>query len=359
MRNNNELSQMLDRLDIEDYLDYAGVEYRHTHGSSGPQLNLKECPACGTAKWKVFVNAETGLGNCFSGSCSCPKFNKFSLIRNLNNLSPVGTIEHIKQRMAEMGWRPPRKALKTTQNASILKMPHSLPIPIAGRNLSYLERRGITSDIAEYFGMSFCQRGLFPYKIGERQMYMDFSNRILIPVFDLDGVLVSFQGRDITGTAEKKYLFPPGFGSTGEVLFNGQNAVNTERVIMGEGVFDVAALKIALDADESLRDVVPIGSFGKHLSFGHERSQLARFIELQKRGIKEVTIAWDGELAATDDAIKAGDLLKGIGLKVRIAALPKDKDPNEISSEEMRRCFYQALPLTAQNAVKLRLLRRA
>jgi DNA primase len=361
MRDENqhdELTEMLNRLDIEDYLDGAGVEYRHTHGSSGPQLNLYECPVCGNAKWKVFIGVDSGLGNCFSGSCE-KKFNKFSLIQAVTGLSGKGVVEHIKQRVIEMGWRPPRKRVSTQRKTdATLKMPHSYPIPIEGRNLAYLENRGIDVATCRYFDLSFCHRGLFPYSQNGRQMYMDFSRRIMIPIFDLDGNMVSFQGRDITGAAEKKYLFPPGFASTGEVLFNGQNVINAERVVVGEGVFDVAAIKIALDGEESLRDVVPIGSFGKNISFGHERSQLARFIDLQSRGVKEVTIMWDGELKATDDAIRAGEMLKGIGMGVRIAALPFEKDPNEILASEVRRVFWEAIPLTNANAVKLRLMRR-
>ncbi|WEU67317.1 DNA primase [Xanthomonas phage JGB6] len=37
-----------------------------------------------------------------------------------------------------------------------------------------------------------------------RKMRQDYSNRIIIPIFDLDGNLKSFQGRDTTGEAEKR-----------------------------------------------------------------------------------------------------------------------------------------------------------
>lgn len=357
-KQHDELTELLNRLDIEDYLDSAGIEYRPTHGRSGPQLNLKECPACGADKWKVFINAESGLGNCFSGSCE-KHFNKFSLIQAVTNLDGRGTVDHIKVHMAQMGYRPPRTRVATTRTTeAALKMPHSYPIPIEGKNLTYLENRGIGIDIARYFELSYCHRGLFPYLLNGQQKYMDFSNRVMIPVFDLDGKMVSFQGRDITGTAERKYLFPPGFASTGEILFNGQNVVRTERVVMGEGVFDVASIKIAMDGDFGLRDVVPIGSFGKHLSYGRESSQLMKLMELQKRGVREVTFMWDGELRAIDDAIKAGEMVRGIGMGVRIAVLPQDKDPNEVPPSVVRQAFYEALPLTATNAIRLRMMRR-
>ncbi len=354
------LPEVLDRLDMELYLDREGIDYRKTHGSRGEQLNLKTCPCCGGNKWKVFINAETGLGNCFSGSCN-EKLNKFKFIRAHTGLDNKGAAMHIFQVAKDMGWQP---RVKTTVAVSVLskelKLPHSYPIPIKGRNLAYLENRGIDTKTAEYFHMRFCHKGLWKYfdDAGNRR-FVDFSNRIIVPVFDIDGELVSFQGRDITGTAEKKYLFPNGFAATGTQLFNAHNVHHTERVVVGEGVFDVAAQKIALNTASELSDVVPIGTFGKHLSFGHDQSQMAKFGELQRRGVREVVLMWDGEVQATDDAVEAGLMLRGLGLKVKVAMLPFGKDPNEVSPEEVVRCFYAAETLDMTSATKIRMKRRA
>jgi len=350
-----EISDILDRVDIAAYLDREGIDYREAHGSSGAQLNLRECPVCGKAKWKVFLNAETGLGNCFSGSCEA-KFNKFSFIRHSSGLAGRSLDEHIRSLGVDLGWRPPRRSVAVEIDVSKLKLPNSYEIPINGRNVAYLENRRIGIEAARYFGLRYCHKGLWMYvdpTYGTKK-FVSFDRRIIIPVFDLEGTLVSFQGRDITGTAEKKYLFPNGFASTGEHLYNGHNVLNTERVLVGEGVFDVIAQKIALDGDSALRDVVPIGTFGKHIAAG----QLGKFHALQERGVREVTLMWDGELKATDDAVKAGLELVGMGFRVRVAMLPADKDPNEISAEEVRRCFYSAIPLTLSNATKIVMSRR-
>lgn len=354
-----ELAEVLNRLDIGAYLDREGIEYRETHGSSGAQYNLRECPVCGAAKWKVFLNVESGLGNCFSGSCEA-KFNKFSFIRAHSGLDNSKTAAHIFEVSKEMGWRPPRKSVAAVNTVSkAIKLPYSHPLPINGRNLAYLENRGINSSIAEYFHLRFCQKGLLSYedKYGNKK-YQDFSKRVIIPVFDLDGELVSFQARDITGTAEKKYLFPNGFASTGAHLYNGHNVRGTERVVVGEGAFDVAAQKIAIDSDHDLRDIVPVGTFGKHLSFGHENSQMAKFITLRERGVKEIIMMWDGEIKATDDAIDAGTMLKSVGFNVKIAMLPANCDPNEVPKEVVCAAIWNAAPLTSESAIKIRMKRR-
>lgn len=353
---NEELQEALNLIDIEAWMDREGVRYRHTTGSRGAQLNVKECPCCGNSNYKVYINAESGLGNCFHGDCET-KFNKWKFISSSLGRSVHDTVAHVKQVAREQGWRPPRKKMvATSTDNGALTLPESMPLPVRGRNLKYLENRNISADVAAYFDLRISTKGKFEYISPEgRKMRQDYSNRIIIPVFDLAGDLVSFQGRDITGTAEKKYLFPPGFASTGSHLYNGHNALGAEHICVGEGCFDVAAIKVALDQEMSLREVAPVGTFGKHLSRGTDDSQLAKLMELRKNGLKLVTIMWDGEKKAINDAIETGLLLRGVGLTARIAVLPPDKDPNEVPPAVVRRAFYKAEMVTPQIAARMRL----
>lgn len=352
----NTLSEILDKIDMEEYLDSEGIDYKRTHGSSGEQLNVMTCPCCGESKWKVFLNAETGLGNCFSGDCNV-KFNKWKFISAQMGLEGRPLVEYIKSMGISMGWRPARvKSTAVNLEVAELKLPASYQLPIEGKNLMYLKNRNISIDISKYFNLRYCEKGWFKYMQDGGERFMNFDSRILIPIFDLDGILVSFQGRDITGEHPKKYLFPPGFAVTGKHLFNGHNVVATNRVVVGEGVFDVMALKIALDEEQDLRDVIPIGTFGKHLS----EDQIVQFGELKNRGIEEVTFIWDGEVGAIDSAIEAGTQLKSrYGLTVKVGILPKGKDPNEVSTLEVRDCFYSAMLLNSANAIKLRMRARS
>lgn len=356
---NTALQESLATIDIEAWMDREGVRYKKARGASGLQLNVKECPACGNSNWKVYINADTGLGNCFHGDCET-KFNKWSFIKAFLGGDNRGTVAHVKAVASEQGWRPPRRKTAEVQlTRGDLKLPDSIQLPFNGRNLKYLDNRGITGDVSAYFDLRFSHRGTFDYLDDEgRPLSQDYSNRIIIPVFDLAGGLVSFQGRDITGTAEKKYLFPPGFASTGSHLYNGHNAIGVEHVVVGEGAFDVAATKIALDQDMQLRDIVPIGTFGKHLSVGDDDSQLAKFMELKARGLKQVTFMWDGEERAVDDAIDAALVLHRMGLVARVAMLPLDKDPNEVPPAVVREAFYKARVVNAATATRMKLRKK-
>lgn len=357
---NEDLQELIESIDMQSWMDREGVEYRVTRGSRGTQLNVRECPCCGNSKWKVYINQDSGLGNCFSGDCE-EKFNKWKFIsKSLGSLTTRQVIEHVRQVASEQGWRPKRQAMATNVNVGELKLPASYAIPIQGHNLKYLADRGIDIETAQYFGLRFSKRGVFKYRDEEgRARVQDYANRVIIPVFDLKGNLASFQGRDITKTAERKYLFPPGFASTGSILYNGHNAHGAESIVIGEGAFDVAAIKIAFDEDRQMRDIVPIGTFGKHLSHGDENTQLARLMELKAEGLKVVTFMWDGEDKAIDAALDMGLLLRRYGFVSRLAILPKDKDPNEVPARVVRESYWKALAINEATAVRVRMSRRA
>jgi DNA primase len=356
MNRNEELQEALDQIDMESWLDRESLDYKITRGSRGTQINIKECPVCGTAKWKVYLNADTGLGNCFSGDCES-KFNKWKFIKAaLGGVASRDVIEHIKEVAKEQGWRPRKKGTAVIQSSKELKLPDSYALPYQGRNLRYLDNRGIDAEVSRYFHLRFSHNGSFDYLSPEGKLVrQDYSRRVIIPIYDLDGRLVSYQGRDITGTAPQKYLFPPGFASTGAYLYNGHNAKGAERIVLGEGAFDVMAIKIALDAEPSLRDVGAVGTFGKHLSMGGDESQLGKLMKLKELGLREVTFMWDGEKKATQDAVKAALEVRKCGLLARIAFLPRDKDPNEVAPDVVRRAFWQAELLSPMTAAKIRL----
>lgn len=349
----NELDEALGEIDMEAWLDAEGVEYKVTRGSSGTQLNFRECPKCGHDKWKTYANADTGLGKCFV----CEQgLNKWSIIRGyLPRLTARDLVTHIKEFAKSQGWRAKRVTAVAVNIDTELKIPKSIALPINGRNLRYLDNRGIKADYSAYFNLRISTDGKFFYQDDGKWKVQSYENRIIIPVFDLEGELVSFQGRDITGASDRKYLFPPGFVSTGVHLYNGQNATGAKRIAIGEGVFDVIATKIALDGEQALRDIVPVGTFGKHLSHGDETSQMAKLVALRDKGLEEVIFVWDGEPAAINAAVDAALLIRSHGLSARVAILPPGLDPNEIPAEELRRCIWQSVPINNVTAVKLKM----
>lgn len=355
MSHTNELGRLIEKIDMEYWLNREGIEYKVARGSRGIQLHLRECPACGNNKWKVYMNQDNGLGNCFHGDCET-KFSKWSFIKaSLGDLSNREIVDHIKTIAEEQGYQVKRSEFVPMQSGS-LKLPKSVQLPIQGRNLKYLQERNISNDTTRHFGLRVCQKGWFEYidPNGEKKL-QNYSKRIIIPIYDLDGELVSYQGRDITGTSEKKYLFPPGFASTGSIIYNGQNAIGYKDICMGEGAFDVMAIHQAFQDDPVLCNVAAVGSFGKHLSFGDESSQLAQLLRMKESGLKRITIMWDGEKVAMNDAVDTALKLHGCGFIARVARLPKDKDPNEVEPKVVRDAFLKSRVINKTEAIKMKM----
>jgi DNA primase len=187
-----------------------------------------------------------------------------------------------------------------------------------------------------------------------------FSGRVIIPIRDLDGQLVTFQGRDITGKADPKYLFPARLSSTARYLYNGHRAKveGWAHAVMGEGAPDVWAIQAAIDGDRNWRGIGAIGSFGKNLTLDAEPgmpTQLQALMELKAAGLKIITILWDGERAALTGAVKAAEKLVRYGFAVRIGFLPRGKDPAEVAGEIVRKAIDRALPYSKALGIKIKL----
>lgn len=353
------ISEILEAVNPEEFFDYLGVNYRLTTGKSGTQMQVKECPRCHGNKWKVYINAETGIGNCFHGTCvGEPGFNLFSFAAN-----QLGGGKEAYKELAEFakecGWRPkkPKKLVNVEQNATTVSvtLPESIALPQGNKNHPYLINRGFTLETTAHFDWRFCKKGRFDYVNHEgKNCWQLYDDRIIIPIYDLDGNLVTFQGRDITGKAEKKYLFPAGLPGTAKFLYNGHNAVGVEEIVINEGALDVAATYQALKEDLSLTHVVPVGTFGKSLTMSNQDSedQLSALFRLKEAGLKVITLMWDTERKTLLDAATTCEKLISLGFVVRLATLPLGKDPNEATPQEVRNAYYNAMVMN-----KARLLR--
>lgn len=351
---------LVDDLDMESYLSWEAVEFKNTTGSSGAQLNLQDCPLCGNTKWKLYLGAETGLGKCHA----CDQgFNKWKFIAAHTGLAKRALSDHIVEVKRSLGYTVVKKRRIVTADVEIdLELPESLELPTRdGQNALYLERRGITAEYSAYFHLRYCLSGWHRYtKADGSRGGQNCSERIIIPVFDLGGRLVTFQARDVTGESETRYLFPATLPGTGRYLYNGQNAsaMAAREVIVNEGPFDVAAVKRVIDTFEDMRGIVPVGTFGKHLSISPDGTpdQLSCFMTLKKQGLKRVTIMWDGEREAFAGALSAAEVLtKRLGLEVWIAMLPQDKDPDEADQIEVYNAWKNAFRVTPLNLAKYRL----
>jgi DNA primase len=347
MRKPSELSEVLDRIDVEWAVENGGFDYKPSYGRSGLQLNVRECPFCGDDRWRVYVNAESGLGNCFAGSCPKGTFNKWSLLQQMTGLSGVTFVNRLKEMARQQGYKPKRKERKAL-DLSKLKLPESIAVADMPLIPEYLLNRGIGRDTCDRFALRFSESGTFSAP-GSSHV-QDYSNRIIMPIFDLDGSLVSFQGRDITGTAERRYMFPPLYASAGSLLYNGWNVGQADTVVLCEGPFDVIAADQAFRNGSRFLNVAAIGSFGMHLSRGNPSGddQFGRLMRLKQKGLKRVVFMWDGEYKAVKAAVESGEALRAAGFEVAIALLPLGSDPGSLDMDPIIAAYRDAIVLRSR-----------
>lgn len=355
----SELQELSEELDFEQWLDSEGITYRRGSVSSrGRELNIKECPHCGSAGWKLYFNVTTGLGKCFAGDHpEDVQFNKLTFMKSHLGCNWTQLKQAIKDELRQQGWKPKTTEEETLESkrelVSDLTLPFHYMLPIEGQLPTYLVERNVGVDLTTYFDLRYCVNGQHVYLdyVTKKPKMQCFDMRILIPVYSLDGEMKTFQGRDVTGVAEKRYLFPNGLPASGKFLYNGHNAIGKKTVVVCEGVFDVIGAKRALATEMSIRELVePVGTFGMHLSGnvrGEDEDQLGAFLELKKQGLETVVMMWDSEKQAIHNTFGAARRLISIGLKVRIACLGEEGlDPGSATNEQIIRAFYRAKQYT-------------
>ena len=338
-------NEALDQVDVERVLGDEGLDYRITWGRSGRLLNARQCPFCGNNKWKTYINAETGMGTCFAGSCTQGNFNKWQLMKAIFNLNTRDTRAKIEALAASQGWRPVRKVVR--YNPPPLAMPKNYKVDDLYALPKYLLDRGITTDLARYFDLRWCEDGMFAVQNPDGKVTtQSYANRVLIPIYDASGKMVSFQGRDATGTADRKYLFPPMYASTGSHLYNIQNwGEGMDTVVIGEGVFDVIGIKRALDAAH-INNMLPVGSFGMSLTVNQSGDdQMGKLLYLKELGLRQVIFLWDNEPKAIHNAIHAAHKVAMFGFKAYVAKLDTNKDPGEADVKAIHEAILNAHPV--------------
>ncbi len=233
-------------------------------------------------------------------------------------------------------------------------LPLDSPLPFAVPGRKYLEKRGFSLKVAKRFNLSYCYDRWHP-----------FFQRLIIPIYNSDGTkIVGYQGRDVTGEKDPKYLFPLTFqpgdkvedrestekgvitgytgfkvwvnldsgerqlykmrdlknlstekertGAYANYLYNWNEAKNYAWIILVEGVTDCWRVWMT-----GLPNVV--ATFGKTL----KENQRRLIMDTPKIGM--VIFMWDGN--ALD---KAYDTARGIvgHKKVRIVQMPYKMEPD-------------------------------
>lgn len=265
------------------------------------------CPFCNHHKPKLQVNTETQKWHCWTCNSGGKKLT--SLLRKLD--VDRKTISTIREIYGDSNWTPQQEDAETKVFISLPKEFISLAEEPKGFNpeykhaIHYLNERGITQkDIIKY-NIGYCKEGLY-------------ARRVIIPSYNLDGILNYFISRSYYSEEKMKYKNPP--ISKNIICLESQINWN-EPIILCEGVFDAITIK---------RNAIPL--LGKFPS-----KQLVEKIFMS--GVSDIIISLDND--AMNEALKAADYFRKNGINVKMMYL-KDKDASEMGYEK----FYEELKKT-------------
>lgn len=248
------------------------------------------------------------------------KISKFQALKITRSTDPIRTYgtHRLESAIEELRAKPdPEPETPADSPAKACLFPPLRRIETGTPEWAYLEKRRISKDVIEHFGLFFCPPGpptgtLCPVctirKSGRR--CCPYAGRIIIPIYR-DGVGVAFQGRTIRN-AIPKYLFPIDQPFDSE-LYNWDDAHCFGTIIVTEGV--TSAWRVW---ERGYHNVT--ATFGKSLKVSQEAK-----IKNAPR-VKRVIMLWDG--GTLPEAYAAGMRLHP-HKEVLIAQLPGKLDPDE------------------------------
>lgn len=175
--------------------------------------------------------------------------------------------------------------------------------------LTHLEKEGYTKD-------QMLKAGLIT-KNEKGNMYDRFRGRVMFPIIDVRGNIIAFGGRVIDDSMPK-YLNSPetlAFNKSYNLFgINISKKTKKDYFILAEGYMDVIALhKAGFDS--------AVACLGTSLTEGHAKILL--------RYTKNVVIAFDADKAGQAAASRAIDILKKVGLNIKVLQMKNAKDPDE------------------------------
>jgi DNA primase len=189
-----------------------------------------------------------------------------------------------------------------------------LPFQLKGVDIEhpYLAERGVSKQTAEKFGFGFFS--------GKGSM----KGRVVIPIHNERGELVAYAGRAIDGS-EPKYKLPAGFHKSLE-LFNLHRAIGESnprrQVVVVEGFFDCVK--------------VSEGGFPCVALMGCSMSEAQE--ELLVKHFDSAWLMLDSDEAGRKAAAECVTRM-GRRMWVRLAEVPEAKQPDQLSTDEIRQLF--------------------
>ena len=286
---------------------------RYKKAKQGQEV-IYHCPFCHHHKPKLQISLLSQKWHCWV--CDKKGRSLYTLLKLIR--APKALIDEVRE------YKPKYKRNKVEEQQTLYlpkEFKNFMTDPGSTRYykqaVKFLKDRGVDATEIARFGIGYCTDG--PY-----------SERIIIPSYDNDGILNYFTARSFTGS-NYKYKNPP----VSKDVIGFEFFVNwNEPIILCEGPFDALSIK---------RNAIPL--FGKTIP-----TELLK--KIYTKNVKEIYIVLDED--ARKDSIKLVDKLMKDGIKAYFVQL-QDKDPNELGFNKVWDVIHSTNQTTFADFIKHRL----
>ena len=227
--------------------------------------------------------------------------------------------------------------------------------------LEYLSSRGVTEETIKRFVIGYaprnklitsalksglttndlCNAGIITKKRTGNGFYEYMSERVVFPIFDVQGRIVAFGGRTLKKDEQPKYLNSPESKvySKSRNLYGLYQALPNVRknreITVLEGYMDVVVTH-QYGADNT------VASLGTALTVEHT-ALIGRYAD-------KVNLLFDPDSAGNSAACRAIETLADTDFSVKAASLPDGLDPDEYIIKYGREKFYEYINTDSKNA---------
>jgi DNA primase len=285
-------------IDIISLFENNDIEFYSSGKNTSRGWVELNCPFCGNdPSFHLGVNLSSGIYHCWI--CGAKGGTK-KLIQKLLGVS----FEKVDKIISNFEIDILEKSESYRSEVSEINFPRGAEVNFPEIHKNYLLRRGFDYKnlIAEYGLKSYLHLG------------KEFSYRVVAPII-INGSIVNFVGRDVTGQQEQKYI----------------NLKNDKAIIpMKNCLYNIDSVKDTAVIVEGIFDVWRIGH-GAVATMGVEYTTHQLRLLYEKK-LKKVFVMYDKD--AVRKAYKLGHILSTFVPKVEILEL-EDGDPADMSEEEV------------------------